>query len=516
MSDTTVRLLPGGVSLATLRRIFFGNDAVELDPGAYRRVASSAARVQQIINTGQVVYALNTGFGKFSKTLIPQAQLELLQRNLILSHSTGIGELLPDQVVRLMLALKVLGLARGYSGVRCEVIDFLLKLLNCRVYPCIPARGSVGASGDLAPLSHMAAAMMGIGKMRVEGRIVPAAEGLQIAGLEPFQPGPKEGVGLVNGTQTSTALALHGLFMTESVLAAAICTGAASVEAAAALHGPYDPRLHAARGQVGQSTVAAAILDLVQGSGIRAAHADGQKVQDPYSLRCQPQVLGAALDAIHYVATILTIEANGVSDSPLVFEDGDVVSGGNFHAEPVGIAADVLAIAIAEIGALSERRLALLMDSNFSSLPPFLVRDGGINSGFMNVQVSAASLASENKSLAHPASVDSIPTSAGQEDHVSMATFAARRTVNMAWNTTNIVACELIAAAQGIELRRPLRSTEKIERIVATIRERVEFLEKDRYLAPDIASTAELIEAGYFYTAVSSVLPSGSADRSTF
>ncbi|MBZ0261877.1 MAG: histidine ammonia-lyase [Hyphomicrobiales bacterium] len=500
---------PGNVSLETLRKIFFNHIEIDITEEAKRQVVACSDHVKKIIDSGQVVYALNTGFGKFSQMRITDDQMGLLQRNLVLSHSTGIGAYLADETVRLMLVLKIIGLARGYSGVRYDVIDFLIRLVNAEVYPCIPSKGSVGASGDLAPLSHMAATMMGVGMMRAAGRLVTAAEGLGIAGLKPFNLGPKEGVGLVNGTQTSTALALHGLFMAENALAAAVAAGAMSVEAAAGLHGPYDPRTHAVRGQHGQMLIAKAILDLVSDSGIRTASANSGKVQDPYSLRCQSQVMGASLDTFNYAARVLTIEANGVSDSPLIFlEKGDIVSGGNFHAEPVAMAADVLAIGISEIGAISERRLALLLDPIFSGLPAFLVKEGGINSGFMNVQVSAASLASENKSLAHPASVDSIPTSAGQEDHVSMATFAGRRTIDMAWNTTNIVAGELLAAAQGIELRRPLKSSKPVEEFVSKIRELVPHLENDRYLAPDMVAMAGLIESGYFYDQGKSIMPS--------
>lgn len=500
---------PGSVSLETLRYVFFNHVEIDITPEAKRRVVECSEHVRKIIESGQVVYALNTGFGKFSQMRISDDQMKLLQRNLVLSHSTGIGCYLADETVKLMLILKIIGLSRGYSGVRYDVIDFLIRLVNAEVYPCIPSKGSVGASGDLAPLSHMASAMMGVGMMRVAGRLVSAVEGLSIAGLAPIDLGPKEGVGLVNGTQTSTALALHGFFMAENALAAGIAAGAMSVEAAAGLHGPYDARTHAARGQAGQMQVAKAILDLVTGSGIREGNANSGKVQDPYSLRCQSQVMGASLDTFNYAARVLTIEANGVSDSPLIFmEQGDIVSGGNFHAEPVAMAADVLAIGISEIGAISERRIALLLDPIFSGLPAFLIRDGGINSGLMNVQVSAAALASENKSLAHPASVDSIPTSAGQEDHVSMATFAGRRTIDMAWNTTNIVAGELIAAAQGIELRRPLKSSARIEGLFSKVRESVDFLESDRYMAPDQVAMADLIESGFFYDAVQSVMPS--------
>jgi len=408
--------------------------------------------------------------------------------------------LLPDECVRLVMLLKVASLARGFSGVRPEVVEALLALLNAEVYPCIPSKGSVGASGDLAPLAHMAAVLIGLGEVRLGGHVMPAVDGLAAAGLSPLALGPKEGLALLNGTQVSTALALQGLFMARKVFAAAVVAGALSVDAAKGSDTPFDARIHELRGQPGQVRVAAAYRELLKGSEIRASHLHGDsKVQDPYSLRCQPQVMGACLGVIDQAASTLLIEANGVTDNPLVFpESGDLLSGGNFHAEPVAFAADHLALAIAEIGALSERRIALLIDASLSDLPPFLTSASGLNSGFMIAHVTAAALASENKSLAHPASVDSLPTSANQEDHVSMATFAARRLGDMVQNTATIVAIELLAAAQGIDFRRPLRSSPALEEAHALIRGAAPHLEGDRFLATDIEAMTPMVESGAF------------------
>jgi histidine ammonia-lyase len=412
----------------------------------------------------------------------------------------GVGALLPDDVVRLVMLLKVASLARGYSGVRPEVVDAILALLNAGVYPCIPSKGSVGASGDLAPLAHMSAVLLGLGEARCDGKIVPAAEGLKRAGISALRLGPKEGLALLNGTQVSTALALHGLFATENVFAAAVVSGAMSVDAAMGSDTPFDERIHHLRGHRGQIDTAAAYRELLKGSKIRASHLTGDdKVQDPYSLRCQPQVMGACLDVMRQAAATLLIEANGVTDNPLVMpESGESLSGGNFHGEPVAFAADELALAIAEIGALAERRIALLIDATISGLPPFLTSHSGVNSGFMIAHVTAAALASENKSIAHPASVDSLPTSANQEDHVSMATFAARRLGDMVENTATIVAIELLAAAQGIDFRRPLKSSAPLERAHAIVREVAPHLEGDRYLALDIGAVTPRVRAGRF------------------
>ncbi|MFM7706067.1 MAG: histidine ammonia-lyase, partial [Rubrivivax sp.] len=402
------------------------------------------------------------------------ADLATLQCNLIRSHSVGVGAPLAAPVVRLVLALKAASLARGHSGVRPVVIETLLAVLQAGLVPWIPAQGSVGASGDLAPLSHLTLALMGEGEFDVQGERRPAAHVLGAHGIAPLALQAKEGLALINGTQVSTALALHAFFAFEPVFEAALVVGAMTLDAARGSDGPFDPRIHALRGQPGQIDVAAICRSLLAGSAIRASHREGDdRVQDPYCLRCQPQVVGACLDQLRHAARVLLREADAVTDNPLVFVDasgaGELVSGGNFHAEPVALAADAMAVAIAEVGAIAERRIAMLIDANVSRLPPFLCAEPGLNSGFMIAHVTAAALASENKSLAHPASVDSLPTSANQEDHVSMATFAARRLQPMIANVAHIVAIEWLAAAQGIEFLRPLRSSEVLERAHALL-----------------------------------------------
>jgi histidine ammonia-lyase len=487
------------VSLATLRDVYRGRVSVALDESVVSALDASRAVVERIADGDEAVYGINTGFGKFAQTPISHDHLRELQRNLILSHSAGVGPPLAIGVVRLVLLTKALSLARGFSGVRADVVRALLALLDADVLPVIPSKGSVGASGDLAPLAHLARVLIGEGEATCGGETMSAGDGLRRAGIAPLTLGPKEGLALVNGTQVSTSLALAALFEAENAFAAALVASALSLEAIKGSVRPLDARIHAARGQPGQIDVAAALRALLEGSGIVPSHVHCGRVQDPYSIRCVPQVMGACLDNLRHAARVLAIEANAASDNPLVFaksgsdpgsdpDVGNVVSGGNFHAEPVAFAADALALAIAEIGAMSERRIALLIDASLSGLPPFLVRDGGLNSGFMIPQVTAAALASENKTLAHPASVDSLPTSANQEDHVSMATFAARRLFDMLDNTATIVGIEAMAAAQGIDFLRPLRSSELVEREHRDFRTRVAFLEHDRELAPDIAA----------------------------
>lgn len=512
MQKKRCTLTPGHVSLATLREIYHGNVTLALDPQAYAAVDRAQQTVEAIVNHGDVVYGINTGFGKLAQTTIAHDHLAELQRNLVLSHSVGLGEPLPDDVVRLVMASKVISLARGHSGIRRQVIDNLLNLFNAGVMPVIPEKGSVGASGDLAPLAHLSLMLLGEGNVRVNGEEMPAPQGLKLAGVEPLVLGPKEGLALLNGTQVSTALALRGLFEGEKVFAAGLVAGALSLEAIKGSVKPFDARIHEARGQAGQIDVAAAVRALLAGSEIVDSHRHCGRVQDPYSIRCVPQVMGACLDNLRHAARVLEIEANAASDNPLVFSDtGEVISGGNFHAEPVAFAADILALAIAEIGAISERRLALLLDTGLSGLPPFLVKEGGINSGFMIAQVTAAALASENKSLAHPGSVDSLPTSANQEDHVSMATYAARRLGAMCFNTAAVVGIEAMAAAQGMEFSRPLRSSALVEEAFNGIRERVAFLEKDRLLAPDIEQMRQWGCSDSWPAAIVNILPSTAA-----
>ena len=490
-------LQPGQLALADLRAVWAAHAPLTLADDAWTAIKASAETVKTIVAKGDPAYGINTGFGILAKAHIPHDQLATLQRNLILSHAVGTGELLSDTTVRLILLTKIGSLARGYSGVRPVIIETLIAMYNAGIMPAIPSQGSVGASGDLAPLAHMTLPMLGVGQVRVKGELVDASDALRAAGIEQIELEAKEGLALINGTQVSTALALHGLFMAERLLEAGMVTGALSVDAARGSDAPFDPRIHAVRGQPGQIAAANIYRQLVAGSAIRASHLVGdERVQDPYSLRCQPQVMGAVMDLIANAGRTLLIEANAVTDNPLLFEGGEIISGGNFHAEPVAFAADTLALAIAEIGALAERRIALLIDANLSGLPAFLVREPGLNSGFMIAHVTAAALASENKSHAHPASVDSLPTSANQEDHVSMATFAARRLDQMAHNTSVIVAIELLAAAQGIEFHRPLTSSAILEQVHAALRQRVAPYDADRFFAPDIEAARKMVVSG--------------------
>ena len=495
----SLQLRPGRLTLPELRRAWSERVTLAVDPAAKAAVDAAAATVAQVVRDGRTVYGINTGFGLLARTRIDSARLSELQRALVRSHSAGTGALLDDAIVRLVIALKAASLACGHSGIRWDVIELLVAINNAGIVPCIPGQGSVGASGDLAPLAHLSAVLIGEGEARINGDIVPGAQALALAGLRPIDLAPKEGLALLNGTQVSTALALAGLFAAERAMAAAFVAGAMTVDACLGSDTPFDARIHDVRRHRGQIDAAAVYRDLLAGSAIRASHVDCGRVQDPYSLRCQPQVMGACLDQWRHVAGTLRTEANAVSDNPLVFADtGEILSGGNFHAEPVAFAADNLALVLAETGALSERRIALLMDANLSELPPFLVEDGGVNSGFMIAQVTAAALASENKSLAHPASVDSLPTSANQEDHVSMATFAARRLTPMAGNTSAIVAIELLAAAQGIEFRAPLKTSQRLAEACAIVRAEAAFWDRDRAFAPDLAAMRRRVEAGDF------------------
>jgi histidine ammonia-lyase len=490
-------LRAGEVALATWRDIYFGAKPV-LDPSCRDAVEAGAAAVEAILAKGEPIYGINTGFGKLASLRIGASDLATLQRNIVVSHAAGVGENLPARIVRLAMALKVTSLAQGASGVRYATVERLLDCLEHDLIPAVPAQGSVGASGDLAPLAHLTAALLGVGSFLEDGKPVPAADALRSVGLAPLVLGPKEGLALLNGTQISTALALAGLFEAERLLQSALISGALSTDAAKGSDGPFDPRIQAVRGHRGQIETAAALRALMMGSAIRASHLVGDdRVQDPYCLRCQPQVMGACLDLLRQAATTLAVEANGVSDNPLVFaETGEVISGGNFHAEPVAFAADMIAIALCEIGSLAERRIAMLVDPALSRLPAFLTPKPGLNSGFMIPQVVAAALVSENKQRAYPASVDSIPTSANQEDHVSMATHGARRLLPMAKNVANIVAIELLAAAQGCDFHAPLRSSLILEGVRERLRGLVPHLEDDRFLAPDIAAAAELVRSG--------------------
>lgn len=490
-------LKPGQLKLSDLRVLLDETTTLELDNSVSAAIQASEHVITKIIEENKTVYGINTGFGSLASTRIQASDLEELQRSIVLSHATGTGELLSDQVVRLILALKINSLARGYSGVKMQTIEALIQLFNAKIYPCIPSQGSVGASGDLAPLAHLSAVLLGVGEARYLGKIISAEEALAKIKMPVLKLAPKEGLALLNGTQVSTALALLGLLGAEDIFASAITAGALSVDAARGSDTPFDERIQLVRGHHTQIKVAALIRDLLKNSEIRDSHRECKKVQDPYSLRCQPQVMGACLSHLLYTSETLLIEANAVSDNPLVFtEQDEILSGGNFHAEPVAMAADALAVSIAEMAALSERRIALLVDPHFSGLPAFLVNNPGVNSGFMIAQVTAAALASENKSLAHPASVDSLPTSANQEDHVSMATYAARRLLSMVENAAGIVGIELLAACQGIDFSRPLKTSPRLEVIHQLIREHITFYDKDRFFAPDIAKIKWLVLSG--------------------
>jgi histidine ammonia-lyase len=492
-----VLIRAGAMALAHWRAVYFGAE-VALDESCRPAVEAGARVIQEILARDEPVYGINTGFGRLASIRISDEDLAQLQRHLVLSHASGVGEPLPEGVVRLMIALKVANLAQGASGIRWETLQHLLTCLQRGLLPVVPSQGSVGASGDLAPLAHLSAALIGVGEMTVAGERKLAADALAGAGLAPLALGPKEGLALLNGTQTSTALALAGLFEAERVFQAALVTGALATDAAKGSDGPFDERVQQLRRHRGQIEVAAALRALMQGSAIRASHlVNDDRVQDPYCLRCQPQVMGACLDLLRQAAETLATEANGVSDNPLVFPaEGEVISGGNFHAEPVAFAADMIALALCEIGSLAERRVAMLVDPTLSGLPAFLTPKPGLNSGFMIPQVTAAALVSENKQRAYPASVDSIPTSANQEDHVSMAAHGARRLLAMAGNAANVVAIELLAAAQGCDFHEPMRSSEPLERVRSLLRAIVQHMIDDRFLAPDIAAAARLVADG--------------------
>lgn len=513
MADVLIR--PGRMALADWRVVYRGGPC-RLDPAAGPAVARAAETIAAVVARGEPVYGVNTGFGKLAGVRVAATDLETLQRNLVLSHAAGVGDPVPVPVVRLMMALKLGSLGQGASGVRPATVAMLEAMLAGGLTPVVPSQGSCGASGDLAPLAHLTAALIGVGRVTVGGREVPAAEALAAAGLTPLTLGPKEGLALLNGTQFSTAYALAGLFEAEVVFRTALVTGALSTDAARGSDAPFDERIHRLRRHPGQIRVAAALRGLMAGSDIRSSHlVNDDRVQDPYCLRCQPQVMGAVLDLLAHAAGVLETEANGVSDNPLVFPDtGEVLSGGNFHAEPVAFAADGLAVGLCEVGSLTERRVAMLVDPTLSGLPAFLTPNPGLNSGFMIPQVTAAALVAENKTRATPASVDSIPTSANQEDHVSMAAHAARRLLPMAENAAAVVAVELLAAAQGCEFHAPLRSSPPLERVRAAVRAVVPPLGDDRYLYPDIQAAIGMVRRGEVVAAAGpDLLPTVTEDR---
>jgi histidine ammonia-lyase len=496
--QNTITIEPGSASLADWRHIYMGSGA-HLSKEGWQAIAAAANEVTRLIANGAVIYGLNTGFGKLAHVRVNDRDLAQLQLNLVMSHTTGYGEPLSPPVVRLTIALKLASLGRGASGAQLRTVELLEALLERGVTPVVPGQGSVGASGDLAPLAHITSVLIGQGEAWVEGTRMPGLQALNQAGLEPITLSPKEGLALLNGTQVSTALALAGLFEIESAFAAACALGCMSLEAIAGLATPFDPRIQTVRGQPGQIDVAAAMKALLDNSPMRAESTASGKVQDPYSMRCQPQVLGACLDLMRHASRTLEIEANAASDNPLIFVDtGEVLSGGNFHAEPVAFAADMLALVTAEIGNLSERRTSLLLDPQFSGVPAFLTPDAGLNSGYMTTHIAAAAMAAENKQRAAPASIDTIPTSGNQEDHVSMATHAARRLLEMAANLRGILAIEALCAAQAIDMRGVDRCGARIRTLALTIRKHVPFMASDRPVAPDMQVIADLIRSREF------------------
>ncbi len=504
----TRRLTPGAVTLADWRRIYRGS-GVALDERAVPAIEESAEAIARIVDAGLPVYGVNTGFGKLASVRIPSADLERLQRNIVLSHASGTGDSVERDIVRLMMALKLANLAQGASGVRLDTVRMIEAMLERDILPVIPAQGSVGASGDLAPLAHMGAAMIGEGEVDTPSGRMPAGKALVDAGLEPLALGPKEGLALLNGTQFSTAHALAALFEAERLFQCALVTGALSTEAAKGSDTPFDPRIHELRRHQGQIESAAALRALMAGSAIRESHRENdERIQDPYCLRCQPQVMGAVLDLLRQAARTLETEANGVTDTPLIFpEDAEALSGGNFHAEPVAFAADMIALALCEIGSLAERRIAMLIDPALSGLPAFLTPKPGLNSGFMLPQVTAAALVSENKQRATPASVDSIPTSANQEDHVSMAAHGSRRLMPMLRNLRAIIAIELLCAAQGCDFHMPLPSSEALEEVRFLVRREIPYMEDDRYIAPDMDRAIALVRTGAILAPAQGMLP---------
>ena len=488
------------LSLELLRNILTEDIAISLSKGTKEKITHSSKYVINKSEGNDSIYGINTGFGNLANVKIDKSDLNKLQRNLVSSHAVGVGELLPNKIVKLIIVLKIYALAQGYSGASLVLVERLCEFINLELYPCIPSKGSVGASGDLAPLAHLSQALIGEGYVNYKGVKLSASKALAKSNLKPIELGPKEGLALLNGTQVSTAIALNAYFETENLFSSAIISGALTLEAIKGSITPFDERIHEARGQKGQIDVARELSKLIDGSEILKSHANCDRIQDPYSVRCQPQVMGACLDSIRYIASILSIEANAVTDNPLVFaDDNETISGGNFHAEPVALVADQLAVAIAEMGSISERRSALLVDSNLSGLPPFLIKKSGLNSGFMIHQVTAAALVSENKLFAHPASVDSIPTSANQEDHVSMATHAAYRLINMNENLSYILAIELLSASQGIEFHKPLKTSSLLQKALAEVRTFSEPIEDDRSLANEIEALSGALIQGHIF-----------------
>ncbi len=506
----TIALVPGSVSIGTLAHLYWNDLPSWLHASAKPGIENAARIVAEASAGDEAVYGVNTGFGKLASIKIASKDTATLQRNLILSHCSGVGEPIPSRIARLMMTLKLISLGRGASGVRWEIISLIQDMLEKGVTPIVPAQGSVGASGDLAPLAHMAAAMIGEGEAEYKGKRMSGAAALKAGGLKPVVLGPKEGLALINGTQFSTAFALAGLFEAWRAAQAALVTSCLSTDAIMGSTAPLEPEIHSLRGHRGQIEAAAAMRAILANSEIRESHREGDtRVQDPYCIRCQPQVTGAAIDLLRQVSLTLEMEANAATDNPLVLTGaGLIVSGGNFHAEPVAFAADITALAIAEIGAIAQRRIALMVDPTLSfDLPPFLTAEPGLNSGYMIAEVTSAALMSENKHLANPCSTDSTPTSANQEDHVSMAAHGARRLMRMVENLDHILGIELLCAAQGVHFRAPLKTSPALQKVITRLRKDVAVLNQDRYLAPDLEAASVLVRSGEIQKAVGVNLP---------
>ncbi|WP_170417412.1 histidine ammonia-lyase [Ruegeria atlantica] len=506
----TLSLVPGQVTLSDLAEVYWSESAVMLDEGCRPGVEAAAKRILEAAAGEAPVYGVNTGFGKLASHKIAAKDTSTLQRNLILSHCCGVGSAVSRRVTRLMMTLKLLSFGRGASGVRWELVELLQQMLAKGVTPVIPAQGSVGASGDLAPLAHMTAVLIGEGEAEIGGAVLPGEKALISAGLEPISLGPKEGLAFINGTQFSTAFALAGLFDAWRAAQSALVISALSTDAIMGSTAPLQPEIHTLRGHRGQTEAASAMRAALAGSEIRESHRDGDtRVQDPYCIRCQPQVTGAAMDVMRQAAATLEIEANAATDNPLVLtEAGSIVSGGNFHAEPVGFAADMIALALSEVGAIAQRRIALMVDPTLSfDLPPFLTPDPGLNSGLMIAEVTTAALMSENKHLANPCVTDSTPTSANQEDHVSMAAHGARRLTRMVENLNYILGVELLCAAQGVEFRAPLATSEPLQQVISRLRGDIPPLSEDRYLAPELEASKCLVADGEILRAVRTPMP---------
>ncbi|MCW8450847.1 histidine ammonia-lyase [Legionella quinlivanii] len=495
----SVSIVPGELTLAKIRALLVSKQVIALDESSHSDIEASFKEVESVIRDKKIVYGINTGFGSLASQTITPDNLRQLQRNIVLSHACGTGELLDDETVALILLLKINSLAQGYSGVSPALIEAFLSMYNHQLWPCVPAKGSVGASGDLVPLAHLSLPLLGAGHVRYQGKVMPAEEGLALTGLTSLELGPKEGLALLNGLQVSAAICLQAYYQCVTLFETAIIAGCLSLDAALGSDTPFDDRIHRIRGHQSQRVVARFYRELLAKSEIRESHRSCKRVQDPYSLRCQPQIMGAVLHQMNFVRDTLAVEVNAITDNPLVFtREHEILSGGNFHGEALAMAADNLALAIAEIGANSERRIALLIDKNFSGLPAYLVKEGGLNSGFMIAHVTAAACASDNKALAHPHSVDSLPTSANQEDHVSMATNAARRLHLMLDNTKTILAIELLAACQGLDFHQPLSTSTPLKFFYEKLRSCVRHYESDRYFSPDIEVAKQKISEGEF------------------